>query len=74
MSKQPTHTIFAVYGDSADAAWQPVGVAWSHAGGGFGIDFDSKRKSVGADGSTLIDIPAGCRLVARIRKPKGGQQ
>ncbi len=69
MSKQPTHTIFAVVGDSAEdkGTWTPVGVAWSHAGNGFGISFDSKRTSDGPQGVQLIDIPAGCRLVVRPR-------
>ena len=81
MSKTPTHTIWAVVippnaGPGDKGTWTPVGAAWSHAGGGFGISFDSKNTSTGPNGETLIDIPAGARLVARTRKakPEGGQQ
>lgn len=74
MTKQPTHTIFAVTGPEDAPDWKPVGVAWSHAGGGFGISFDSKRTSDGPQDTQLIDLPAGCRLVARPRKANGGQQ
>lgn len=80
MSKAPTHTIFAVIkpegaAEDAPGDWTPVGVAWTHSGGGFGIAFDSKRTSDGPEGTQLIDLPKGCRLVARIRKakPEGGQ-
>jgi hypothetical protein len=81
MSKTPTHTIFAVVKpegatDDEKGLWTPVGVAWTHAGGGFGLSFDEKRTSTGPNGETLIDYPAGARLVARVRKakPEGGQQ
>ena len=65
LSRKPTHRLYRVLGDGADASWTPIGAAWPHKDGlGFSVTCDA--------------VPLQGRLVLRFiterTEEAGGQQ
>ncbi len=64
LTRKPTHRLYRVVGDGADAFWTPIGAAWPNKDGkGFSITCDA--------------VPLHGRIVMRAiteREEGGGQQ